>query len=118
MALLGDGSHVAGLTWPPPAPTGLVAEWDSSGGVQTLVVTYAAPLWSVPSCLSEAEVRVVLALVAGDSQQAIADARGLSRRTVANQIASIYRKLQVHGRLELLVALRGQGRPAARGEKA
>jgi DNA-binding CsgD family transcriptional regulator len=72
---------------------------------ECLVVTYAPPAWQLPSCLSPVERIVVLDLIAGASQLAIARARGTSPRTVANQVASAFRKLGVHSRVELFVAL-------------
>jgi DNA-binding NarL/FixJ family response regulator len=48
----------------------------------------------------------VLELIAGASHRAIAHARGTSVRTVANQVASILRKLNVGSRVDLFVALR------------
>jgi DNA-binding NarL/FixJ family response regulator len=51
--------------------------------------------------LSPAEREVARAVMEGKSNLAIARARGVSERTVANQVASIFRKLGVGSRLEL-----------------
>jgi DNA-binding CsgD family transcriptional regulator len=51
--------------------------------------------------LSPAEREVVLSLLQGKSNGDIAAARGTSDRTVANQIASIYKKLGVRSRAQL-----------------
>jgi DNA-binding CsgD family transcriptional regulator len=51
--------------------------------------------------LTGAELAVATALVEGASNQQIAIARGSSVRTVANQVASIFRKLGVRSRGEL-----------------
>ena len=51
--------------------------------------------------LSEAERAVKAMLLRGDSNADIARARGTSVRTVANQVASIFRKLGVRSRAEL-----------------
>jgi DNA-binding NarL/FixJ family response regulator len=51
--------------------------------------------------LSEGERDVILRLVAGFTNRAIAHARGTSERTVANQVASAFAKLGVSSRLEL-----------------
>jgi DNA-binding NarL/FixJ family response regulator len=75
-------------------------------GSDYLIVTYTAPRWSPPPCLSKTEQSIVLDLVAGASNQVIARRRGTSPRTVANQVASIFGKLNVHSRMELFVALR------------
>jgi DNA-binding CsgD family transcriptional regulator len=58
--------------------------------------------------LSDAEKEVAKLLLAGRSNAEIAAARGRSVRTVANQVASIFRKLRVGSRLELAVALKGR----------
>ncbi|HKY63372.1 MAG TPA: helix-turn-helix transcriptional regulator [bacterium] len=54
-----------------------------------------------PVRLTPAERRVALALLQGLSNREIGDLRGSSPRTVANQIASIYRKMGVRSRAEL-----------------
>ena len=51
--------------------------------------------------LSESERDVVVRLVAGYTNRAIARARGTSERTVANQLASAYARLGVSSRIEL-----------------
>jgi len=52
--------------------------------------------------LTPAEHEVVAAIEAGMSNAQIARARGTSARTVANQIASIFKKLKVGSRAELV----------------
>lgn len=52
--------------------------------------------------LTAAERAVTRALVTGRSNAEIAALRGVSVRTVANQLASIYEKLGVGSRLELV----------------
>jgi len=66
-----------------------------------------------PSRLTSAERAVALRAAAGESNQAIAQARGCSQRTVANQLAAIFEKLGVRSRAELAsslvdVALQGE----------
>jgi DNA-binding CsgD family transcriptional regulator len=51
--------------------------------------------------LSPAEVAVAQLLLAGKSNASIACARGTSVRTVANQVANIFKKLDVTSRSEL-----------------
>jgi DNA-binding NarL/FixJ family response regulator len=60
---------------------------------------------ALPACLTRAEQAIVLEFVAGSSQRVIAGARGTSMRTVANQVASIFRKLNVRSRIEPFAAL-------------
>ncbi len=71
-----------------------------------------------PPTLSAAEREVALAVIEGRSNAEIAAARRTSVRTVANQIVAVYRKLGVHSRPELVVALSGadagSGRPGGR----
>jgi DNA-binding CsgD family transcriptional regulator len=52
--------------------------------------------------LSAAEREIVHALVEGQSNKEIAERRGTSHHTVANQLRSIYVKLGVSGRVELI----------------
>jgi DNA-binding NarL/FixJ family response regulator len=87
-------------------PWSLVASRVRSSAEDYLVLTYPRPFWALPPCLSSAEQAIVLELVGGASQRAIAQARGTSIRTVANQVASIFRKLNVGSRIDLFGALR------------
>jgi DNA-binding CsgD family transcriptional regulator len=60
--------------------------------------------------LSPAEREVVLAVLDGASNTAIAQRRGTSERTVANQLASIFRKLGASSRLDLVRTVVGRAR--------
>jgi DNA-binding NarL/FixJ family response regulator len=53
--------------------------------------------------LTAAESEVARYLLEGRSNAEIARRRGSSERTVANQVSSVFRKLGVRSRLELLV---------------
>jgi DNA-binding NarL/FixJ family response regulator len=55
----------------------------------------------LPASLTSAERAVLELLLRGRSNGQIAAARGTSTRTVANQVASIFRKLGVSSRAEL-----------------
>ena len=59
--------------------------------------------------LTEAERQVALDALAGYSNQAIAERRGSKMRTVANQLAAVYRKLGVSSRAELAAKLTTDG---------
>lgn len=59
-------------------------------------------LWVNDVALSSAERAVVQALLRGHSDREIAIERGTSERTVANQLRSIFRKLGVASRAELI----------------
>lgn len=63
--------------------------------------------------LSLAEREVVQLIATGSSNATIAQRRGSSPRTVANQVASIFRKLRVHSRLELYALLARSARSDA-----
>lgn len=55
--------------------------------------------------LSEAERAVVALVVLGLSNKDVGVRRGSSARTVANQLASVYRKLRIGSRAELMARL-------------
>jgi DNA-binding NarL/FixJ family response regulator len=65
------------------------------------------------AALTSAEREVALLVVDGLTNAEIGVQRRSSPRTVANQIASVFRKLGVHGRLELIRSL-ALGAPAGR----
>jgi DNA-binding NarL/FixJ family response regulator len=92
------------------------AELDGNGSVGRLgylrrsteelrVIGINRPDLRLSRLLSEAQCAVVGGLVEGRAYAAIADQRGTSPRTIANQLAEAFRKLQVSGRSELLVRL-------------
>ena len=56
----------------------------------------------VVAALTPRELEVLRLLAAGKSNQEIALARGVSPRTVANQLAQVFRKLEVSSRWELV----------------
>jgi DNA-binding CsgD family transcriptional regulator len=57
---------------------------------------------ALPNGLTHAEQGVVRAILAGRSNAEIAAARGTSVNTVANQLRSVYAKLGISGRVELI----------------
>lgn len=60
--------------------------------------------------LTAAERAVALEAIAGRSNRAIALARGSTPRTVANQLAAVYRKLRVSSRAQLAARLTGHAK--------
>jgi DNA-binding NarL/FixJ family response regulator len=84
----------------------------SLGGVEFGVFSVAVEPPGLPDHLSDAERKVALAALAGLSNAAIARRRGTSPRTVANQLAALYRKLGVRSRTELAARM-AQSRSAA-----
>ena len=62
--------------------------------------------WTIQSLcaargLTPAESSIVPMLITGQKDAVIADKRGISRSTVANQTAAVYRKLGINSRFEL-----------------
>jgi len=70
-----------------------------------LAMTFATPRVRSPTSLSHAERDIVAGLLTGKRVAAIAGERGTSPRTVAHQIESIYHKLGVSSRRELVAKL-------------
>jgi DNA-binding CsgD family transcriptional regulator len=77
-------------------------------GHRALWIELPATPASLPDTLTPAEREVVELVLAGSSNQQIADARGASYRTVANQLASIFKKVGVSSRVELVAKLSGE----------
>ena len=73
----------------------------SEKGKTVLVVSFPVPDIDWQKELTEAETAVVHDVLAGLSNAEIGDKRGTALRTVANQVAAIFRKLGVSSRLEL-----------------
>jgi DNA-binding CsgD family transcriptional regulator len=68
------------------------------------VVVLSFSVGSLPTnTLTAAESEVAAYVVDGRSNAEIAHRRGCSERTVANQVSSVFRKLGVRSRLELVV---------------
>jgi DNA-binding NarL/FixJ family response regulator len=81
-------------------PSGLKAETISAGGDSFVLFSWNADT-EAPQ-LSEAEQDVLLRVANGESNRDIARARGVSPRTVANQVASLLRKLNASSRYEIM----------------
>ncbi len=100
-----DASTQAGPRFPhpPTVPSGLRASELSIGGERWVILSHplehgaCAPL----DRLTTAERAVVELAVEGLSNAQIAERRGSAVRTVANQMASTFRKLEVSSRYEL-----------------
>jgi DNA-binding CsgD family transcriptional regulator len=85
----------------PSCPCNLVALESDDGSFA--VLSFTLPDRAARARLSPAEAEVVRLVLAGQTNRSIATLRGTTPRTVANQIASIFRKLGVSSRLELAV---------------
>jgi DNA-binding NarL/FixJ family response regulator len=75
------------------------------GGEEVAVFSFPLPRPVLPRSLTMAERAVAEALLEGLSNFEIATARQTSVRTVANQVASILRRLGVRSRSEAVTAL-------------
>jgi DNA-binding NarL/FixJ family response regulator len=75
-------------------------------GTEELVVLSCSRDHALPDQrLTRSESEVVEAIRQGSSNADIARRRGTSTRTVANQVAGVFRKLGVHSRTELVRVL-------------
>ena len=70
-------------------------------------VVLSTPLADIEE-LTPAETQIACDVLDGLSTAAIGRKRGTSARTVANQLASIYRKLAINSRAELAAILGGR----------
>jgi len=82
-------------------PPALLARTDDCRSDEFVLIAQRPDI-TLASSLSAAECDVVHALVEGKTYAEIAARRQRSKRTVANQLASIFRKLRVRGRAELV----------------
>jgi DNA-binding NarL/FixJ family response regulator len=69
------------------------------------VIGMARPEQSLAAALPTAELAVIRALIEGLTHEEIAQRRGTSMRTIANQICAVFRRLNVSGRNELVQRL-------------
>ena len=83
------------------------ARTSRDDGVLHSVISFPRPDPVLEPYLSPAEYDIVRLTLEGGSHHDIANARGRSPRTIANQLSSTFRKLGVSGRFQLLgLALR------------
>lgn len=75
------------------------------GSEQLRVVAAPRPDRRLVKALPPAELAVVRALIEGHCYAEIAEHRGTSTRTIANQITAVFRRMRVSGRSELLERL-------------
>src|SRR5262245_50259691 len=81
--------------------SGASEAWVIGDLVVLCYTAHGLPAWVFDRRLPAAEADVVRAAVAGSTNADIARRRGTSVRTVANQLASAFRRLGVSGRAEL-----------------
>lgn len=85
-----------------PAPRGLTVGTFSVDSDEYAVLSFPLPEVSIPPELTPAEQEVVRKMLDGNTNAEIARARKTSSNTVANQLQSVYAKLRVSGRSELV----------------
>lgn len=78
---------------------------ESRDGSELCVVSLPRPDLALDGLLPSAELSVIRSLIEGSSYEQIAETRGTSTRTVANQISAVFRRLHVSGRNELVLRL-------------
>jgi DNA-binding NarL/FixJ family response regulator len=98
-------SPSAALAAAEQAPSGLQVSQVVLGTERFAVLSFPLAPISLPESLSDAERAVARALLAGASNRQIAAARRTSVRTVANQMASLLRKLGARSRMEAIAAI-------------
>jgi DNA-binding NarL/FixJ family response regulator len=75
-------------------------------GANVVVMSFPVPCATFGKLLTDAETAIARDILSGLSNASIARKRGTAVRTIANQVAAIFRKLQVRSRLELSVYAR------------
>jgi DNA-binding NarL/FixJ family response regulator len=88
-----------------PGPDELSVARFRVGEDEFAVLSFPVEPRALPSSLTTAEHAVLRAMLRGESNGHIAQTRGTSTRTVANQAQAIFRKLGVHSRAELSALL-------------
>ena len=91
-----------------PPPRGLTARRMTLLGAEHIVLSFPLDAPVVPSSLTKAERAVAVLVLEGRTDAEIAAMRVVSKRTVANQVAAIFRKLDVGSRVELAARLRSE----------
>ena len=90
---------------PERPPAGLRVSRLAVGTAEVLVLSYPVSGRGAASPLTPAETEIVGLLVRGRSNADIAAHRGTTLRTISKQVDSIYKKLGVHSRAELALAV-------------
>ena len=92
---------------PVSPPTDLDVRFLRAGDETIAIFSFPLALPPLPPSFSEAERAVVIGVLGGMTNAQIARSRGRAEKTVANQVASVLRKLGVGSRAELAVRLIG-----------
>ena len=99
------------------APAGLMGTRSRVDGDEAAVLNFPLSGAALPECLSPAERDVAHGVIAGKSNAEIAAARGTSARTVANQMASLFKKLGVGSRREIAALCCGAEEAAGKARR-
>ena len=91
----------------PGPPAGLRSSRLELWGAQYVVLSYPAQRKALPADLTAAEREVALLIGRGFSNAEIAAARGVALRTVANQVAALFRKLGASSRVDVARKIAG-----------
>ena len=91
------------------ADTGIRVSQLAYAGEQLVVLSMPSHATERPEALTDAEWQVARMAASGKPNREIAQLRGTSVRTVANQLASTFRKLGVASRTDLALLLRDRG---------
>lgn len=83
-------------------PKGLAVARFALGPDEFAWLSFELPEVALPKNLTPAEADVARAVLEGKSNQEIATQRGVSLRTIANQLQTIFRKVGVRSRWELI----------------
>lgn len=99
-----------GVAWSsgPGLSTAPTASAIRVGAASTEIAFAATSVPRAASRLTPAQLDVAHLLVTGRSQSQIAALRGVSPRTVANQVAAIYDRLRLGGRADLVAYMAGR----------
>lgn len=105
-----DGSALPSV--PPPCPPD--AAYDETTRRLSFALVLPGEPVELPVGLSRAERQILRHVLDGKGNRDIAAARGVSARTVANQLSAVYRKCGATGRYDLDPALRAFLKTGAR----
>ncbi|HTB77705.1 MAG TPA: helix-turn-helix domain-containing protein [Polyangiaceae bacterium] len=103
-----DPAALPNEPWPQP-PSGLEVDVLDLDGDEIAILHFPVAPTADLTALSEAEGVVAIAIMNGMSNEEIASVRGTSANTVAKQVASIFAKLGVGSRRELIARVRDGG---------
>ncbi len=95
------GERISDTPEPAESPD-LRAGWIKIGGDELAVVSFSFDCSPPLDVLTRAEQEVAMGLLEGLTNAKIAQKRGTKERTVANQVGSIFRKIGVSSRIELV----------------